>query len=162
MTLEEYRKAKHEDFFLAIIAKTISWEAAHEVVVFLPEYPNGITVAKLLEIAVEEALEEHNEPVTEENKKRIEEEVKSLISTQVESWDPVILLKQGEGYIDISEMVELAPEYEIRCLIPFKEYYDEDEYSFEEDEDGEIYLAIDPGCFNDFVDDYEDGRFSRN
>lgn len=59
-------------------------------------------------------------------------------------------------------MVELAPEYEIRCLVPFDEYYDEGDYSFEEDEDGEPYLAIDAGAFNDFVDDYEGGKFSKH
>lgn len=162
MTLEEYRKAKHEDFFLAIIVKTVSWEAVHEVVVYLPEYPKGITVIKLLEIAVEQALAENNEPVTEENKKRIEEEVKQTISTQLESWVPVILLKHGEGYIDISEMIELDPEYEIRCLVPFDEYYDEGDYSFEEDDDGELYLAIDAEAFKDFADDYENGKFSKH
>ena len=160
MKLEDYRKAKHEDFFLAVIAKTISWDAAREVVVYLPEYPKGITVTRLLEIAVEQALAENNEPVTEENKKHVEEEVKQLISTQLESWAPVILLKRGEGYIDISEMIALAPEYEIRCLVPFKEYYNENDYSFEEDEDGEPYLEIDSGHFNDFVDDYERGKFN--
>lgn len=97
MTLEEYRKAKHEDFFLAIIAKTISWEAAHDIVVYLPEYPDGITVIKLLEIAVEQDLVENNEPATEEKKKRVEEEVKRTISTHLESWAPVILLKHCEG-----------------------------------------------------------------
>lgn len=162
MTLEDYRKAKHEDFFLAVIAKTINWDAASEVIAYLPEYPKGIAVTKLLEIAVEQALAENNEPVTAENKKRVEEEVKQLISTQLESWAPVILLKRGDGYIDISEMIKLTPEYEIRCLVPFKEYYNEDDYSFEEDEDGNPYLEIDSYHFNNFVDDYESGKFSKN
>lgn len=55
-TLEEYRQSKHEDFFLAIIVREISWEEATDVVMYLPEYPNGITVTKALELSVKEAL----------------------------------------------------------------------------------------------------------
>ena len=41
---------------------------------------------------------------------------------------PVILLKQGEKYIDLSEMKELcSDEYEIKCLVPMKEYYKDTE-----------------------------------
>lgn len=158
MTLKEYREAKHEDFFLAIIVKEISWEDAADVVIYLPEYPNGITVAKALELSVEEALAESNEPITEENKKSVEEKVKKTISTHLQSWAPVILLKHGEGYIDLSEMKKLGAEYEIKLLIPLGDYYEKDEYSFEEDEEG-LYLDIDATPFNSFVEDYESGMY---
>jgi len=159
MTLEEYRKAKHEDFFLAVISKKIGWEQAHEVVVYLPQYPEGITVLELMETSVEIALAENKVPITEENKKIIEKEVKETFSTFLEEWYPVILLKYGESYIDLSEMKELGKEYEIKCLVPMKEYYKEDEYSFEEDEGG-IYINIEPYPFSCFATDYEEGKFN--
>lgn len=158
-TLEEYRQSKHEDFFLAIIVREISWEEATDVVIYLPEYPNGITVTKALELSVKEALAESNEPVTEENKKRVEEEVKKTISTQLESSAPVILLKHEEGYIDLSEMKELGEEYDIKCLVPLGDYYEKAEYSFEEDDEG-IYLDIDTDPFDAFVEDYENGMYN--
>lgn len=158
MTLKDYRQTKHEDLFLAIIVKEIRWEDAADIVIYLPEYPNGITVAKALALSVKEALAEHNEPVTEENKKRVEEDVKKTISTQLESWAPVILLKHGEGYIDLSEMKELGAEYEIKLLIPLGDYYEKNEYSFEQDEEGP-YLDIDATPFNSFVEDYESGMY---
>lgn len=157
-TLEEYRQSKHEDFFLAIIVREISWEEATDVVIYLPEYPNGVTVAKALELSVKEALAESDEPVTEENINRVKEDVKKTISTQLESWAPVILLKHEEGYIDLSEMKELGEEYEIKCIIPLADYYEETEYSFEENEDG-IYLDIDNDPFISFVEDYVNGMY---
>lgn len=159
MTLAEYKNSRYEDLFLAVIKKEIDWENADKVILDIPDIPFDFTALDALENAVREALIENNEPLTEENQKRIEEEVKQTIGTHLEETNPVILLKTEEGYIDLSVMKNLEPEYKVVCLIPFKEYYGENDYSFNEDEDGP-YFEIDTDPLEKFFSDYEEGKFN--
>lgn len=159
MTLHEYRMLRYEDFSLGIVKREMDWKDAENVRLTLPNFPSELTALDLLKIAVDEALIENNEPLTEENRKKIEEEVKQTITPNLEEWRPVILVKHENGYIDLSEMGELAPAYKVICEIPFSRYYNENDYSFEEDEDGP-YLSIDMEPFNAFVKDYEEGKFN--
>lgn len=158
MTMQDYRDARYEEFFLALVIRELDWEEAKDVVLNVPDYPDGITAIDALKISVEQALIENNEEPTEENKKRIEEDVKKSITTHLERWEYVILLKHGEQYIDLSEMNEMDSRYKIRVIVPFKEYYSEDDYCFEEDEEGP-YLSIEMDGFNKFVEDCEAGKF---
>ena len=159
MTLAEYKNSRYEDLFLAVIKKAIDWENADKVILDIPDIPFDFTALDALKNAVREALIENNEPLTEENQKRIEEEVKHTIGTHLEETNPVILLKTDEGYIDLSVMKNLEPEYKVVCLIPFKEYYGENDYSFNEDEDGP-YFEIDTDPLEKFFSDYEEGKFN--
>ena len=158
MTLDDCKKFRYENFFLAIIKREMNWGDAENVFLTIPDYPFPMTALDLLKMAVEDAIAEKNEPLTEENKKRIEEEVKQSITPQLEEWYPIILVKHAEGYIDLSEMKELESVYKIVCQIPFSQYYKECDYSFKEDEDGP-YLNIDMEQFELFVKDYEEGKF---
>ena len=159
MTLQEYQEARHEDLFLAVVSRVLSWEEVKNVCLYIPDYPNGIIATDVLKISVEQALLENNEPVTEENVKNIEEEVKRTITTHLEECHETILLKYGNIYIDISQMAEFDPEYEIKCLVPLAEYYSKEDYSFDEGEDGP-YLSIDMEPFEEFVKDYSEGKFN--
>jgi len=159
MTLNDYRMLKYEDFFLAIIKREMNWEEAAHVYLTIPDYPGEVTAIELLRMAVDEALMENNEPLTDENRKRIEEDVKRKITPNLEEWYPVILVKTEEGYIDLSQMQKLEPEYKIICQTPLSEYYKEGEYSFEEDEDGP-YLEIDMEPLEVFGKDFEEGKFN--
>lgn len=155
MTLNDYRMLRYEDFFLAIIKKEMNWKEAEHVFLTLPGYPDKITAIDLLRMAVDEVLMENKEPLTDENRKRIEYDVKQTISPNLEEVYPVILVKQEDGYIDLSQMQKLQSEFKIVCLIPFSKYYKEDDYSFEEDEDGP-YLNIDMEPFDRFTKEYEE------
>ena len=159
MTLAEYKNSRYEDLFLAVIKKEIDWENADKVILDIPDIPFDFTALDALKNAVREALIENNEPLTEENQKRIEEEVKQTIGTHLEETNPVILLKTEEGYIDLSVMKNLEPKYKVVCLIPFKEYYGKNDYSFNEDEDGQ-YFEIDTDPLEKFFSDYEEGKFN--
>lgn len=158
MTLNDYKMLRYEDFFLAIIQREINWKEAEHIFLTIPEYPYKITALDLLKTAIDEALIENNELLTEENRKRIEEDVKQSISQNLEEWYPVILVKYGNGYLDLSQMQELESSYKIICQIPLSQYYKEEEYSFEEDKDGP-YLNIDMQPFNVFTQDYKEGKF---
>lgn len=158
MTLNDYKMLRYEDFFLAIIQREINWKEAEHIFLTIPEYPYKITALDLLKTAIDEALIENNELLTEENRKRIEEDVKQSISPNLEEWYPVILVKYGNGYLDLSQMQELESSYKIICQIPLIQYYKEEEYSFEEDKDGP-YLNIDMQSFNVFTQDYKEGKF---
>ena len=157
MTLEQYRNSRYEDLFLAVIKKELDWNQAEQFLLTIPNSSYKVTAHDLLKIAVEEALRENGEPLTEENKKMIEEEVKQAITPHLEEWEPVILLKQDEGFVDLSRMEELDKEYKIICQISFSEYYGKYDYFFDEDENGP-YLIIDMGPFEEFVKDYERGK----
>ena len=157
MTLTEYKNSRYEDLFLAVLKKEIDWENADKIILNIPDIPFDFTALDALKNAVREALVENNEHLTEENQKRIEEEVKQTIGTNLEETNPVILLKTEEGYIDLSVMRKLDSEYKVICLIPFKEYYGEDDYSFNEDENGP-YLEIDMEPFEKFAKDFEEGK----
>lgn len=158
MTLNEYRMLRYEDFSLAIIKREMNWDDAAHVWLTIPNHPFQITALDLLKMAVDEAIMENNEPLTEENRKKIEEEVKQTITPNLEEWYPVILVKHEDGYLDLSQMGNLENCYKIVCQVPFSQYYNESDYSFEEDEDGP-YLNIDMEPFNAFVKDYEEGKF---
>ncbi len=158
MTLNDYKMLRYEDFFLAIIKRKINWKEAEHIFLTIPEYPYKITALDLLKMAIDETLIENNELLTEENRKRIEDDVKQTISTNLEEWYPVILVKYGNGYLDLSQMQELESSYKIICQIPLSQYYKEEEYSFEKDKDGP-YLNIDMQPFNVFTQDYKEGKF---
>ena len=158
MTLNDFKKTRKEDLFLAVIKREMNWKDAEKVFFTLPGYSNPVSAQKILEIAVEEALFECKESVTPENRKKIEEEVKQSITPNLEEWYPVILAKYENGYLDLSKMEELDSTFQIVCQIPINEYYKELEYSFEEDQNGP-YLNIDMEPFNDFTKDYENGKF---
>ena len=158
MTLNDYKMLRYENFFLAIIKREMNWEDAEHVFLTLPDYPDPITAIELLRIAVDETLIETNEPLTDENRKRVEEDVKQTITPNLEEWHPVILVKQDDGYIDLSQMQKLETSYQIVCQIPFSKYYKECDYSFEEDETGP-YLNIDMEPFNIFVNAFEEGKY---
>ena len=64
MTLNDYRKLRYEDFFLAIIKKEMNWEEAEHVFLTIPDYPCKITALDLLKIAVEEILIEKKETLS--------------------------------------------------------------------------------------------------
>lgn len=160
MTLAEYKNSRYEDLFLAVIKKEIDWENADKVVLKIPELPFEITARDALRNAVRDAIVENNQSPTEENMRSIEEEVKKTIGTQLEETNPVILLKTKEGYIDLSKMENLESDYKVACLIPFKEYYGENDYSFKEDENGP-YLEIDTEPLEEFFKDYEEGKFNQ-
>lgn len=158
MTLNDYRMLRYEDFFLAIIKREMNWENAEHAFFTLPGSTEQITAIDFLRIAVDEALIENNEPLTDENRKRVEDEVKQAITPNLEEWYPVILVKQENGYIDLSQMQKLDSSYTIVYQIPFSRYYKECDYSFEEDEDGP-YLNIDMKPFELFTKEYEDRTF---
>ena len=157
MTLNDYRMLRYEDFFLAIIKREMNWKDAEHVFFTLPDSPEQITAIDLLRMAVDEALIENNKPLTDENRKRIEDDVKQTITPNLEEWYPVILVKQDDGYIDLSQMQKLETSYKIVCQIPFSRYYKECDYSFEEDEDGP-YLDIDMEPFELFTKEFEEGK----
>lgn len=159
MTLAEYKNSRYEDLFLAVIKKEIDWENADKIILDIPDIPFVFTAHDALRTAVRDALVENNQKPTEENMRSIEEEVKQTIGTNLEETNPVILLKTEEGYIDLSVMKKLESEYKVVCLIPFKKYYGENDYSFNEDEDGP-YLEIDMEPFEKFFKDYEEGKFN--
>ena len=158
MTLNDYRKLRYEDFFLAIIKREINWKDAEHVFFTNPYSSEQVTAIDLLRIAVNTILIKNNEPLTEENRKKIEDDVKQTITSTLEEWYPVILVKQEDGYIDLSQMQKLETTYNIVCQIPFSEYYKECDYSFKEDENGP-YLDIDMEPFELFVREYEEGKF---
>lgn len=157
MTLNDYKSLRSEVLFLAIIKREMNWQDAEKVFFSHPDFKEQITAHDLLEIAVKEALIENNEPITDEKKKEIEEEVKQTIASNLEEWYPVILVKQEDGYIDLSKMKKLETSYKITCQIPLSKYYKECDYSFEEDEDGP-YLNIDMEPLEQFSKDYQEGK----
>ena len=154
MTLEELRKSRIEDLFLAVLAKDIGWDKAKFVRLKTPEYPNGITALDAMKISVWQAIIENNEPLTEEYKMRIENEVKQQISTSLEEIYYTILLKHGETYIDLVDMKEISEDMKVKELVKFEEYFSKEEYSFEEDEDGP-YLDIERKNFEKFIENYK-------
>lgn len=154
VSLEELRSASIEEFFLAVIVTKIDWDDAHNVKIFTEDYPNGISAIKALQICIEEALVECGEEITEARKKEVEEDVKRTITTQLEKAYPVMLLKKGEIYIDLSEMNVLDTEvYQVRYLTPFAQYYKREDFDFEEDECG-IYLNIELEPFFKFENEH--------
>lgn len=161
MTLNDYRMLRYEDFFLAVIKRNLNWEEAENVLITLPHLSSPVSALELLKMSVEAALKENNVPLTDENKKRIEEKVKQAITPNLEERYPVILVKHETGYIDLSKMQKLEPEYQIVCQVPLKKYYKESDYSFEEDKDGP-YFNIHMEPFKLFVKDYERGKFNLN
>jgi len=160
MTLKELRKARHEDIFLAVISRQLSWEESENLVMRTEEYPYGIRVSEALKICIEEALLESQKPLTEENIKSLEEEIKQTITSHLEESFNTILLKKDEYYIDLSIMTELDSKYKIKCLVEFNQYYSKGEYSFEEDEGGSPYLDLELEPFQKFWKDYEEGKFN--
>lgn len=159
MTLKELREARHEDFFLAVVSRELSWEEAENECLFTEEYPNGICVKDVLRICVEEALSDVHEQITEEKIKSIETDIKQTTTSHLEECFNTILLKNGEHYIDVSVMEELNSEYKIKCLVSLDRYYNQGEYSFEEDEEGSTYLNLDLDPFDKFIKDYQEGKF---
>ena len=157
MELNDYRKLRYDDFFLAIIKREMNWDEAEHVYLTHPDFPDKITAIDLLKIAVNEALIENDEPLTDENRKKIEDDVKKKIAPHLEEWYPVILVKVNGEYIDLSQMKKLDSSYKIICQVPFSNYHMECDYSFEEDEDGP-YLNIDMEPFELFVKNYENGK----
>ena len=160
MTLNEYRKLRHEDFYLAVVKRKLDWEDAEHVFVTIPELNVRVTVVELLRMAVGQALIENNEALTDENRKRIEDDVKQTISPNLEDWYHTALVKYEDEYIDLYEMQKLDSSHEIVCIVPFNQYYKENDYSFEEDENDEPYFEMDMEIFDNFVKDYEEGKFN--
>lgn len=157
LTLNDCKMLRYEDFFLAIIKRSLNWEDAENTFLTLPDFSEPITAIDLLRIAVDETLIENNEQLTDENRKKIEDAVKHAITPHLEEWYPVILVKYEDGYLDLSQMQMLEVSYEIVYQIPFSKYYKESDYSFEEDENGP-YLNIDMKPFELFTKEYENRR----
>ena len=157
MKLEEYRDLSSDKLFLAIIKKSVNWNEADRFYFDVPGFDNPISAADILEIAVKEALEENNEPISQENMERIRAEVQEAITPNLEEWYPVIVAALEDWYMDLSVMEKLDTSFEFEKLIPISCYYNNSQYSFEEDE-GEVYLSIDKVPFNRFVNDYESGK----
>lgn len=159
MTLKELRNVKHKNLFFAVVSRVLSWEEAKGVYIYLPGYPDGITAEEALNISIQEALSEDNKPVTEENRKKLAERIKQKINSNItESFETIVLLKDEESYIDLTDMTEVdTAKYDI-FLYPIEGYYKEDDYSFEEDAEGKTYLNMDLGPFYKFVKDYKEGK----
>lgn len=158
MTLKDYRNSRIEDLFLAVIVKRniVGWEDAHHLHITIPDEQLSITAQEVLNIAVERAIIENNEELTEENKSIKKKEIMENVTTLFEECYPVPLLKMKNGkYMDLSVMAELAQEFEIRCLTNFKEYYNEGDFSFEEDEEGP-YLNIEMEPFDNFFNEWKE------
>lgn len=157
MTLEEYRATKKENLFLAIIKKNLNWEEAGDKTIFLEEFPEGISISDLLKFAAEGAIMESGEELTEERRQEVENEVKQTIMPCLEELTPVILLKvDEEEYIDLSTMEKFdSKEYEVKVKIPISQYFEDEDFSFEEDDEG-IYFSVDTEKFDSFTKDYEE------
>lgn len=159
VTLEELRKTSFDDFFLAIVVRSLDWDEAENLQVFLAEYPEGITIGQLLTVCVEEALKESNDEITDERLAKVTEDVKSRIKPMLDEWYPLVLIKKGDNYIDLSSMEEtLDPQFKIRVIVPLRNYCNEEDYCFEE-EDGKVCFFIENGVVEAFSKDYEDGEY---
>ena len=159
VTLEELQKTSFDDFFLAIVARSLNWDEAKDLQVFLDEYPEGITIKQLLKVYVEEALQEKNDEITDEMQAKVTEDVKSRIKPMLEEWYPLVLIKKGDNYINLSSMEEtLDSKFKIKVIVPLRNYCREEDYCFEE-EDGKVYFFIENGVVEAFSKDYEDGEY---
>lgn len=141
LTLQQYRESKFEELFFAVLTREVSWEEVKNIRFYPLDCPEGISATDVLE-----KTSDHPAKFSE-----------------IEAWEitfVTVLLKHGDFYIEIPTNAQLPPEYEIKCLIPFKRYCNKEEYSFEQDKKGKPYLKLegeDP--FEKFIKDYDEGKF---
>ena len=134
MTLEQYRRAKIENFSLVVISRKISSEEIEYVKIFIREPPKDES-----NMSVGDIIAEYKVPFSKESKTALEEEIKNSIIRYLEEVRLTVLLKYGDKYIDLTDMKILDQEkYEIRYSSPFSYYFTEEDYEFIKEEDGTI------------------------
>lgn len=132
-TLEDYQNRPIEDLFMAVVLEctpsaSITDSSAKEL------------ASRLAQSIMEHGLSQKRADEIEKIIKEQAEGLEILVSRRI-----AVALKVGEKYVDVTDDGRLLDKVNgtyIEELEPFGSFYSKEEYSFEQGEDGKIYLEV--------------------
>lgn len=145
LTLQDYQAKSINDLFMAVIVENLSEEEAKRHMESLTpqdeDYKKVKEEEELIDSAIADAIEKS--PQEPNVASRFADIMKLAISFCFEKTAPIIVLKDGENYINVNDDEEIDMKtHTLRNMEHFSDYYSEDEYRFIE-MDGRVVLDVD-------------------
>lgn len=145
LTLRDYQTKSINDLFMAVIVEDLSDEEAKRHMQSLTPQDDDYKKVKEEEAYIDSIIASAIEESTIDQSKasQFADIIKSAISFCFEKTAPIIVLKDGESYINVNDDEEIDMKtHTLRSMEPFSDYYSESEYRFVE-VDGRVVLDVD-------------------
>lgn len=145
LTLQDYQSKSINDLFMAVIVEQISDAEAKQHMESLnpqdEDYGKVKEIEDFVDSTIAKSVQKFNVDPARAN--QFAELMKGTISFCFEKTAPIIVLKNGDTYINVNDDEEIdMTTHELRMLEPFSDYYSENEYRFIEIE-GRVVLDVD-------------------
>ena len=144
ISLEDAKKLPITSMYMAIVCYPVSHDNFPDV---LQQIPNGTSASESIE-KFNKAVDDSVESLAIDGKVFGMEEseyvdaLKQILYSAMTISSTTVLAKTDNGWIDVGESGYDIKKGKIACLEPFKDYYNEGEYDFEE-VNGHAVLCVD-------------------
>lgn len=134
ISLEDAKKLPITSMYMAIVCFPVSQESLPDVLKKIPDGTSASESIKKFNEAVDNSAESLavDGKVFGIEKSEYIDALKQILCSAMTTASITVLAKTDDGWIDVGDCGYNIEEGEITCLEPFKDYYNEGEYSFEE------------------------------
>lgn len=134
ISLEDAKKLPITSMYMAIVCFPVSHDNFPDVLQQIPDGTSASESIKRFNNAVDESAESLavDGKVFGMDQSEYANTLKQILYSAMTISSTTVLAKTDDGWIDVGESGHDIEKGEITCLEPFKDYYNEGEYDFEE------------------------------